>query len=103
MEEQLDLAREKVISTKAANEAAAVQSKGKLACLQRACNSSRQRIFKNPGTVLHKEIEMVMAKVSDLELENRTLQKKFETSLKTHLEAKVGLAEDPGKRVTRSG
>lgn len=47
--------------------------------------------------VLRKDLEMVTAKVSDLESEKTTLQKEFKTSTKTQAETEAGHAKDPGK------
>lgn len=45
-------------------------------------------------TVFPKKLEEVMSKVSNVELENATLQKEIERTSKTHVETKAGLAYD---------
>lgn len=98
VEKLLDLACEKVISVETTSIEAVVRSKIELARLQKECTSSRQHTATTESavTVLHKEVELVRKKVSELELENATPLEECETSSKTHARTEVGLAEDLG-------
>lgn len=70
-----------------------------MACLQKewGLRWEGMAVVKSSVTVLHKELEVVMDKVSELELENATLRKEIKTSSKTCVEGKGRLAKDHGK------
>lgn len=86
VEEQLDLARGNFTSVEASKSKAVSRSKKDLARLQKECDLNRPRTAsaESAVTVPNKELEVVTAKASDLELENATLRKEYETSSKTH-------------------
>lgn len=81
VEEQLDLTREKITSVEAARTGAAVRSGENLARLRKEFDSSREptATAESAEMVLHKEVDVVTAKVHDLELNDATLRKEFET------------------------
>lgn len=80
--EQMYLARVKVISVEPVSDESDIQSKGEFASLQKECNLSWRPKTTDASaiTVLHSELEVVTARVSDLELENAILRKEIETS-----------------------
>lgn len=59
----------------------------KLSCQRTATEESA-------ATVLHKKLEEVVAGIRDLQSENATLRKEFETSSKALVETSVRLAND---------
>lgn len=99
MMEQQDLTCERAISVDTACATATLQSKGKLAGSHKDCNLSRQRTATAEclKMVLQKKLEVVAVKVSNLDSESATTQKKIETSSKTHAEAEAGLPKHPGE------
>lgn len=93
------MARKGAISIEAASAKAAVRSKKTCTRLVKECDSNRQLLdtAKSAVTVLHEELEVVTAKGSDLASENARLQKRFDTSSKTHVETERELAKNPGE------
>lgn len=71
MEQQLNLASEKVRTAEAASAETALRFKGELARLRKECDFSWQRpaTAECAETFVYKELEMVTAKISKLELE----------------------------------
>lgn len=92
----MNLARQKHTSFEAARAGAAVLLNGKLANLWKESGLSRQHTAPAESAVtnLHKELEVAMFKVSNIEWENETLRNEFETLSKTHVETETGLAKE---------
>lgn len=67
--------------------------------MQKECVISRKGtvIARSSGTVLHKEIELIAPKVSDIEFESATLFTELKTSSNTHAKVEAGLDKDLGE------